>query len=641
MTLYLTADENVFVPNNTAAVSMYLNVASGKSVTNATIAIKIYRSIYSLQVLDELNDLINYNAFNVFGNIPINGASASTGGITWTINNGKATATGSTTSTTPSFKSLYDNTSALPSWMVTGKKYYVKYSGTNVELRIYDSSLNRIFSTTQDAEFTVPSNLTGCIIRLFVATNKSNISETVNLPAFLTTKSNADIVADFDSLPKANGTIADNTDLDTMTTAGQWLKDSESTYTHDPIPNKGASLEVVNIGNCILQRLSRYDGNGIWYRLSTPQGSFADRDWHVEGNVYNNTYTTNQYENSYNITCSPTITTDTNNYLASTGDTTDRTGDIQTMLDSTGICRLGPGDFYVTGVEIPNKGAIIGSGVNTRLVLASSVTNGYAIKLNNYCTVKDLYIDGLLSGSPSSTVGARHGILYQGTATSSSDPTSAKRYYGIIDGLQIENLSGAGIMCTGTGGQINSNLLVSNCHIRTCGAGIDVAYYSEFHRFTNISASNCYYGCICNGGNCNFVNCSFSYNMIGVLMDNATGQSPNNSHGVFSACTVCHSGSNNDGTAIKILNCDNGEILTGMQIHFGSIVVDDSKAIRFVGCQFGRSVPMMLTDNTLITFSDCSMSDASAPTVTQSGNTTIAFDRCYKYDGTAFNPMAS
>jgi hypothetical protein len=122
-------------------------------------------------------------------------------------------------------------------------------------------------------------------------------------------------------------------------------------------------------------------------------------------------------------------------------------------------------------------------------------------------------------------------------------------------------------------------------------------------------------------------------------MDNSMGQSPNNSHGVFSACTICHSGSNNDGIAIKVLGCTTGEIFTGLQVHFGSIIIDDSKAIRFVACQFGRNVPMTLTDNTLITFADCSMADTSSPIITQNGNTVIAFDRCYKYDGTIFNPV--
>jgi hypothetical protein len=108
---------------------------------------------------------------------------------------------------------------------------------------------------------------------------------------------------------------------------------------------------------------------------------------------------------------------------------------------------------------------------------------------------------------------------------------------------------------------------------------------------------------------------------------------------VFSACTICHSWSNNDGIAIKVLGCTTGEIFTGLQVHFGSIIIDDSKAIRFVACQFGRNVSMTLTDNTLITFADCSMADTSSPIITQNGNTVIAFDRCYKYDGTIFNPV--
>ena len=677
---------------------------------------------------ETLTELISYNSFNIFTNPDKTGGEKN--GITYSFLGNTVTVSGSTSSVA-SYYSLYENLNAVPSWIELGKKYYIKFSGSQVSLRIYDSSASKIFETTSDGEFTVPNNLSGCIIRLFVSKNTNNVNEVIKLPAFLLAKSNADIMSDISQLPNPTGVLAEGSDLNSVTSAGVWLINSswtydnrpyaenraaileviktgsgvlvqklarydgslsyfrtsdtygsfadrewhgtgtengalpsgtdlndvtdsgtwllnsggETTYSNKPYAeNKAAILEVIGTGTkIVVQRLTRYDGLGCWFRVSDTYGSFADREWHDgagESNTYNNTYETNVYENEYNITCSPTITTDTNNYLASTGDTTDRTSAIQTMLNNTGICHLGPGVFYVTGVQMPDDSMLIGSGNATQVILASSVNDGCAVALGNSCTVRDIRFMGIASGTRtgSQTVGTRHGILFSATADAEQNATNRKRCF--IDGCQFWYFAGGAITCTNTGGRIYSNILVNNCIIYGCDAGINVAYYSEFHRFTNVSVNYCYYGCICNGGNCNFTNCSFSKNIIGILMDNGASQSPNNSHGVFSACTVCHSGDNNDGVAIKILNNRNGEIFQGIQVHFGSIVVDSSRAIRFVGCQFGNAVPFELTDNTLLTFSDCSVYSASTSTVVHTGNTALHFDRCYLYDGTAFDPTA-
>lgn len=576
--------------------------------------------------------------------------SAEKDGVTFTWNDDHTVcnANGST-STTNCYNVLYFSSNALPAQLKAGETYIFRVHTTaNTKLRLYvyqyhsDSTLNGYSYITTDTVITLPSTLIGLILRIQVKSNESVSNDKISV--FITkTKTNSELASALNVLPQPKGLLAANVALNDVTDAGVWFLNGGNgyDYTDSPLPHgKAGTLEVFTDNKCIVQRITRYDGVCMYYRVSDTQGSFANRDWTelADGDTYNNTYTTEVYNNTYNVTCSPTITTDTNNFLASTGDTTDRTSAIQAMLNSTGICRLGAGDFYVTGISIPDFGSLVGSGNATRLILDSSVTTGCAINLGNNCTVRDLSIYGQATGTYTgqATVGTRHGILWTATADAES-PTRKRRC--IIENCQFWYFAGGAITCSNVGGNIDSNLLVSNCFIYGCDAGINIAYYSEFHRITNVSVTHCYYGCICNGGNCNFVNCSFSYNMVGVLMDNSAGQSPNNSHGVFSACTICHSGSDNDGIAIKVLGCANGEIFTGLQVHFGSIIVDSSKAIRFVACQFGRSVPMILTDNTLITFSDCSASDTSAPTVTQSGNTTISFDRCYKYDGTVFNPI--
>lgn len=58
---YITAYRALNVPENTATVAMFLNVAQGSTVTNATISIKIYKSIYDLQALNEVAEKISEN----------------------------------------------------------------------------------------------------------------------------------------------------------------------------------------------------------------------------------------------------------------------------------------------------------------------------------------------------------------------------------------------------------------------------------------------------------------------------------------------------------------------------------------------------------------------------------------------------
>ena len=417
---------------------------------------------------------------------------------------------------------------------------------------------------------------------------------------------------------------------------------------HSPI--SGGAAYVFTFGTTSFSRIQYWVGyiTGRTFYRRYLSGTWYDWIEMKNGDTYENTYTTEYYENTYNIECTPTITSDTNNYIASTGDTTDRTGDIQTMLNTTGVCRLGPGVFYVTGVEIPNFGSLIGSGKKTQIILASSVTNGYAVKLRTYSTVKDVLILGSVDAiTPSSTVGNRHGIVFEGTANAQSSPQSFYRSY--ITGCLIRDFAGGGITCRNTGLSPAASLVVSDCQIARCDVGVNVSYFSEFHRWTNVTAQECYYGCICNGGNNNFVNCDFSMNKIALLIDNSTGQSRNNTHGTFSACSFHHSDNTysggtivSAGTAIRILGAIGGEIFSGCQIGYGKLEIDDSLGIRFAACNFLRMTALEITDSPLVVFSDCNFWDATSSPLSQSGNTTLKFHDCYLLtSGAAFDPMTS
>jgi hypothetical protein len=158
----------------------------------------------------------------------------------------------------------------------------------------------------------------------------------------------------------------------------------------------------------------------------------------------------------------------------------------------------------------------------------------------------------------------------------------------MISDVVIRNFTGGGITCYDTGYGTFNHLECCNVFIRECDAGINISYWSEFHKFTNVRTYNCYYGCINNGGNNVFVNCDFSTCKLGFLMDNSQNQSPNNSHGSAIGCVFNHTDSNN-GTGIKILNCDNGFIFTGCQIFYSKIDIEDSEGIVISSSNFGKN----------------------------------------------------
>lgn len=443
--------------------------------------------------------------------------------------------------------------------------------------------------------------------------------------------------------------IANNTDFDNILEPGTYFIQSGYTYTHSPFAS--------SVGGTLFVFPEAYPGSRVQMAISySTTGENVSKvrmginntypsSWaNLGGNIYNNTYQTDYFENTYNITCSPSITTDTNNYLASTGDQTDRSADIQAMLNSTGVCHLGAGLFMVSGVDIPDYCSVIGSGMHTMVRLLPSVANGYAFKMGTQSSLSNMRISGGTSAPTlSSTVGSRHGVLFEGTKHSgqSGGETESES---TVDNCIISNFEGGGITCTGTGVNLDSNMIISDCIVRSCGAGIYIPYYSEFHRVSNCAFVYNYYGCVDNGGNNNFSNCDFSGNRVGILIDNSTGQSPNNSHGTFSSCSVNHSytdeGVINGGTAIKLLGVEHGEIFTGMQIFYGAIVIDDSNGVRFIGANFGNissAIPITVTDSKVVTFSDCTF--AQSPSLTQSNNTVLKFTECYLLNGTAYNPV--
>ena len=316
-------------------------------------------------------------------------------------------------------------------------------------------------------------------------------------------------------------------------------------------------------------------------------------------------------------------------FLPSTMDATDRSAAIEQLLQQYGVCVLGSGDYYVSGISMPENSTITGMGKATRLFLLENA-KGAAIRMNSFCTVKHLSVTG--GEDPfemPKTVGDRHGISFEGTAT--PQDWSGQPQNIVITGCFLSNFTGGGILLEKTGYNDTCSAVVSDCHILRCGAGIYIPFFSEYHKITNVLCHHCLYGCINNGGNNMFVNCGFTSNATAFLMDNSHGRSKNNSHGSVVGCTFNHSGKN-EGIGIQILGAKNGFIFTGCQMFYSKIVVEDSDGIIFDAFNFGRDMDICVKGGRLVMFSNCGFAQYPA-SVKHLEGAKLRFANCYTWDG--------
>ena len=410
-------------------------------------------------------------------------------------------------------------------------------------------------------------------------------------------------------------------DLNDVVECGTFLLIDTNTYQHVPNDARVGFFRVSPVvsGTWVLQEFIDFTGGGYYKRKFSQTGADPGAWEQISGGTIINNY------NTYEVTATPTITTDTNQFLAATGDTTDRTLDILTMLQTTGVCRLGPGNFYVDGVEMPDNTQIIGSGPTTKVYLIAGA-NKFAIKMGKHCSVKNFALIGADTHTPTASVGTRHGILWQGNY-SSTEASAQQPNQGVVDTMWISNFAGGGITCTNTGYATDKAIECTNCWITSCDAGINISYWSEFHKFTNVRTAGCWYGCINNGGNNVFVNCDFSGCKEGFLMDNSLNQSPNNSHGSCIGCVFNHSNSN-AGVGIRILGCANGFVFIGCQIFFSQTVIENSSGVTFSACNYGDvNCNISVNGGGAVLF--VGNMHQAAPTINIVNNTHVVFANCY------------
>ena len=363
----------------------------------------------------------------------------------------------------------------------------------------------------------------------------------------------------------------------------------------------------------------------------------------INQEIHNDTF-----NNSYNISVNPTITTDANGWLlpvdSDTEDEsnkTDMTSAIMAMLTTTGYCHLAPGIYYVSGnIDMPEGAMLEGCGKNTVIRLLASVTSGYILKLEKHNSVSNLMLSGshnnISYNSFTDDKGTRHGLIFNSRyAEGTSNPE-----YCDVHNIFINNFTGCGIKCNNTGITVSRGLYVSQADIKWCQTGVFVDYYSEFNKFDQINTRYCYNAVENDGGNNMFIGCTLAAKNTGFLIDNSLNDKPNNSHGSVIGCTFCHIGSNS-GVAIAVKNAANGFTFSNCQVWFCSILIEDSYGIAFTGMEFGSGVPIDgaaakgatidIKRGGAVMFTGCVfMNDLShPPTISIEDNDLVRFTGCY------------
>jgi hypothetical protein len=271
---------------------------------------------------------------------------------------------------------------------------------------------------------------------------------------------------------------------------------------------------------------------------------------------------------------------------------------------------------------------IAGEGIATRLILIEDTEECFVLKMASRCVIKDLHLIGSMDGiEVEEETGNRHGIVFEG---SKEKPGTEGPIHCTIENCYIEQFTGGALTCRNSGYPVSASMNVSDCWFIRCGVGINIPYWSEYHKFTNITATRCWYGCINNGGNNMFVNCNFSENQLAFLMDNSQKQSINETHGSAIGCTFNHSG-NNKGTGIRILGTRNGYVFSGCQVFYSKIELDDVKGVLFDSFNFGRNEVIDINGGSLTTFTNCMY--GSQPQISVKDNEDVRFLNCFTRSG--------
>lgn len=388
----------------------------------------------------------------------------------------------------------------------------------------------------------------------------------------------------------------------------------------------------------IMYRSQRAGTWGNW-RAALGGGSTETIIQQVSNDTYNNTY---------NISATPTITTDSNGWLQPVDtESLDETGktdmgpSIMAMLTSTGYCHLAPGIYYIsTPIDMPTGSLLEGCGDDTIIRLLQSVGSGYIARMHTKSTIKAVRFSGAYSqlDVSSADIGGRKGVIYIGNRDGNHPeitPTTCTCC--MIENCFFENLD-SGIYGYNAGGGLQEGLVVNDCYIKRCKAGINIDYWTEYCKFTNVVTFQCHYACINNGGNNVFTACTF-HGVEGFRIDNSSGTKTNAAHGTCNGCTFNHIDNLNPltplggGYAVKVIDTTAGFIFSNCQFWYSKPYVESSKGVQFSNCEFGGSASIETSGSDPVFFDGCLFQSTPVNTLLSP----TVFNNCYTYAGAQVN----
>ena len=328
-----------------------------------------------------------------------------------------------------------------------------------------------------------------------------------------------------------------------------------------------------------------------------------------------------------------------NSFLKSTGDTTDRTEEITTILQTTGVCKLDSGVYYVKNLQMPEGSALYGCGKATIVRLSDDNDAVYAISTNTNTSIYNLCVEGAnadITLSDSKNI-QRHGI-YHSAHYVSPDLTTTRRWVQ-IENVSISRFTGSGVYNEDTGLPTDAGLCLSNCKIYNCNVGINIPYSGEYNKYTCVDITRCYYGFINNGSSNIFVGGSISSCYIGICVEGDGENTPNIGHCVFSGCTLNHfygeDATANAGVVLDMTNCMSWTF-DACNIAYGAINIETSDGIIFNSCQIGAKADFNINGGRLVLFTGNVSRSSSEPVITITNNSLCKFHNNYARSGPAW-----
>lgn len=257
--------------------------------------------------------------------------------------------------------------------------------------------------------------------------------------------------------------------------------------------------------------------------------------------------------------------------LASTGDTTDRTAEVQTLLDTYGYAKLGEGEFYLSGqLKIRNGATLDGCGKATVIKQTSDTEVTAMIWLQSEGTIRNVCLQGEWTSAPTAETFPdkwRIAITIQGGTNNA-----------IIDGCWFRGWTSRAVYAINNGTATRS-FLMSNCDVCWCNIGLHLEE-TEYACISNCVFRSNKIGVDNKGGNNKFSACGFDINVEGFRLTSGY----NNGHGSAVGCTFNH----NTSRAVSVSNMEIGFVFSACQFHDGCIANNSGKGLLFSGCQFGK-----------------------------------------------------